>query len=156
MKKCIYKDYRNEETITGFIEEIKWKPTSYYGGPKRNGKFITADGEGNIERVYCTGDTTGAKLFDAIVNHYYGAVKFFDGENKTELTDSDLVKLYSEYHVWYTIDEYWTDCGNECFLTILRGAAIPKYFLDTELHGPIDSEIVEYDAISVDVYGEPL
>ena len=158
MKKCIYRDYKNEETVVGFVEEAMWKSTVFCGGPKEDGEFITSDGEGHIETFYCTGCTDGAKeLFDEILDHGYdGGVFFYDGETNTKPTDSDLVKLYSEYHVWYKVYDVWTDCGNEQGLTIYRGAAIPKYFLDTKLKGPMDSKIEGYDSIQTDLHGRPL
>lgn len=87
---------------------------------------------------------------------YDGVVSFYDGETYTTPTNSDLVKLYSEYNVWYKAYSSSNDWGDEQCLTIYRGAAIPKYFLDTNLKGPMDSKIEEYDSIQTDLDGKPL
>ena len=151
MEKAIYTDYRGEKSVVGFKESIQWKITKDCGGPKKDGEVIVSDGKGNISRAYCTGvNKTGAELFAEILDHGFEHGACFS-DTREELTNDDLIWLYQEYAVWYEIEEGWTDCGNMNHLTILRGGDIPKYFLDSDLHGPIDEEIDNYASFDVGI-----
>ena len=158
VKNCVYKDYFGELSTIGYLEEVIWKATSYCSGPREPGEYFTADGEGNVSRMQCTGDGLNTRdLFNGIVaSHEYSQVEYYDGTNFREPTNDDLIELYTSHNVWYDTNEYWTDCGNEVSLTIYEGDAIPKYFLDTKFKGPIDSEIETNESVQMDLEYKPV
>jgi len=153
MKKMVYQDYRNEESIIGFKEEVIWKITDYCDGPKKSGEYLTSDGKGNIKKIYCTGDDRDAikELFDKILDGCeYENIAWSD--TNENLSNDDLINLYRSHHVWYIINGFYEeDWGSHCNLEILRGKDIPKYFFETNLSGPIDRQIKEYNKIVVDL-----
>ena len=159
MKNCVYKDYRGEESIIGHLEDALWKATSFCEGPKDEGEYLTADGKGGVMMMQCTGTNSDSNkdLFDAIVNGIeYSSVEYYNGTDFREPTNDDLIKLYTRNCVWYDIRDTWADWGTEYSLTIYEGDAIPKYFLDTKLKGPIDSEIESNESVQVDLDYKPV
>lgn len=153
MKKLVYQDYRNEESTIGFKEEVIWKITDYCNGPKKSGEYLTSDGKGNIKNIYSTGDDRDAtkELFDKILDgcEYENATW---SDTNEFLSNDDLIDLYRSHHVWYTINEYYKEDWGSCYdLEILRGKDIPKYFLETNVSGPIDKQVNEYDKTVVDL-----
>lgn len=158
MKNCVYKNYRGELSIIGYFEDALWKATSYCHGPMEAGEYLTADGEGNVRMMRCTGNGfTTKELFDGIVDvREYSKVEYFNGTCSREPTNDDLIKLYSSCCVWYDTNECWTDWGTDVSLTIYEGDGIPKYFLNTKFKGPIDSEIKTNENVQVDLEYKPV
>lgn len=154
MKNCVYKNYWGELSIIGYLEDALWKATSDCSGPRRSGVFLIADGKGNTGRMKCaTGGEDVTSLFDDIVrSRCYESVRIYNGAEYREPTNDDLIRLYTNWNVWYDEDY----CADETSLTIYEGDAIPKYFLDTEFKGPIDSEIDSNESVQVDCNLKPV
>lgn len=144
MNKTMFRDFRGKETLNGFLETVRWKLTSYYGGPEKSGEYFVSNGDGHVELMHCTGDTKDARsLFGAIMDGYYENVRFSDGRS---LTDKDLLDLYRSYYVWYIVEEgYEMDYGCREQLMIMTDEDEPKYFMESKITGPVDSEMDNYE-----------
>lgn len=142
MNKTMFRDFRDKETLNGFMETVRWKLASYYGGPKASGKYFVSNGDGQVDTLYCTGNTHKAKeLFDGLMEHEFERAEFSDGRS---LTGDDLVQLYCSFNVWYDIYEDWDYDYRYDVLRIMTDEDKPKYFMEPGIIGPVDSEIDTY------------
>ena len=148
MKKMIMHSFygennpNNRDSLFGCSEEIIWRSTKYYGGPKDHDDFIVSDGNGNVSKMRCTGrNETGMVLFQQYINYHTEIVW---GDNFEELTSDELIKLCTKYNVWYCYEDIDGGYDPMDSIVIYRNDGIPKYYLDI-LKGPIDSEIDGYE-----------
>lgn len=154
MNRMIYEHYdycggKMRESLVGAMETVKWKSTSWCGGPKEPGTYIVSDGRRNIRDLLCTGgNKTGMSLFQSYIEDRFENVYFSNGKS---LTSDDLIELCRQYYVWYEINTVYTDCGEMEDLIIMTDEDKPKYFIETNLQGPIDSEFDTYDKTYVDL-----
>ena len=145
IKGYAYKDFSGEVSQDMFIESVVWVKSSY-GGPSIAGEYYVSDGDGKIYSLYCTGSNhTGASIFNDVVTGWKSEA-VWDKEDYCNLTDSELIKLYTSYNIWYETDDI-CDCENypEGTRYIIHKEP-PKYYLRSNLSGPIDTE----------EYGEPI
>lgn len=147
MKKNVYEDFRGERDLRGFTEEVKWKLTSYYGGPEKSGKYLVSNGDGHTKYLMCTGDNNCRELISKFLDqgHCAETPRMFWSDNNEKLTSDEILSLWDDYFVWYKYDDVSYYDYDHYDVMIYRGDDIPKYFLDTELKGPIDSEIDTYE-----------
>lgn len=146
IKRKVYEDFSGDRTSDGFVESLEWR-CSEYGGPWLAGTYYCSNGDGKVFELKTTGlNNTGKDLMERILEEYCSRSSFDDG---SELTDSDLINLYHTYCVWYEECEYeefssgeLDTYGNEFIIH----KNPPKYYLVSQLTGPIDSE----------PYGEPM
>ena len=149
MKKHMQVWRDGEKSLEGITEEVRWKSTAYYGGPDTPGECITSDGKGNICTLYGTG---GNENGSELVSKYLNDMRCSDlcwNDNCKKLTDSEIIILWNEYHIWYREESY--DEGDGFYITVYyvyRGDDIPKYFLEPNaFKGPIDTEIDTYEEV---------
>lgn len=129
--------YPSGYNLVGVYDIIEWIPTEW-SGPRKPGKYLTADGKGNTKFLYTTGDTDRMKelLFERFED------VLWDGGIR--LTDSEMVRLARNgFQTWYTIEpDYSYGEYNGDILVIFRKENIPKYWLKGHsIIGPIDDEL---------------
>lgn len=123
--------------LVGVYDIIEWIPTEW-SGPRKPGKYLTADGKGNTKFLYTTGDTDRMKelLFERFED------VLWDGGIR--LTDSEMVRLARNgFQTWYTIEpDYSYGEYNGDILVIRKKESVPKYWLKgSAINGPIDDEL---------------
>lgn len=146
IRRKVYEDFKGNHDLDGFVESLEWR-CSEHGGPWLAGTYYCSNGDGKVFELKTTGlNNTGKDLMERILEDYTSRSSFDDG---SELTDSDLINLYHTYDVWYEEREYEEfrsgeidTYGNEFIIHKNQ----PKYYLVSQLTGPIDSE----------PYGEPI
>ena len=151
MKKLIHESFHGERSMVGVSEEVIWKLTDYYGGPKKDGEYTVSDGDGSI-RELCFA-TDGLTLFNQYMTNFglRHEIKRINLEEYLyeDLTNDELIELCKSHDVWYdTDDDYQDDEYFGCDIIIFgsgwgdhKKGYVPKYFLEKTLTGPIDSDL---------------
>jgi hypothetical protein len=162
MQKLIYeKNYGFGEGrfLRGVTESVTWIPLSWKSGPKESGEYLVSDGQGNVFKLhYAHGHDDCKRLFDHIVDCNYDTEVYDMSDQDTTdrtLTGDEIIKeVYNAYSVWYDYDEYdYGDYGYSATYKLYIHGSEPKYYLGSELHGPIDDDLESYEEILVDSNG---
>lgn len=152
MKKLIHESFNGERSMLGVSEEVIWKLTDYYGGPKNDGEYTVSYGDGSI-RELCFA-TDGLTLFNKYMTNadLCHEIKRLNLEEYLyeDLTNDELIELCKSRDVWYDTDDYDYHYDEYFgYAIIIFGSGwgdhkqgyVPKYFLDKTLTGPIDSDL---------------
>ena len=135
IKRVEYEDFRGDRNLHGFREVMEWRCTED-GAPWSQGEYICSNGDGKTFLLNCTGcNCDSSKLARSILNNREYC-QFDDG---SEITDSDIVRFLQSYSIWYheeTIEEYGDWMGTS--YVVFKNP--PKYYLVSEITGPIDGE----------------
>lgn len=153
MQKLIEKDsYGGRDYLRGVTESVTWIPTRWDGGPKESGEYLTSDGQGNvIELYYARTNEDCRQLFDSMVHSTAGEIFISYADNDNELSAQELIDtVYLGKWLWYTITYLDAYELYDTYYTIYVGDHYPKYYLKSELHGPIDDDLDSYEEILVD------
>lgn len=143
MKKAIYEDYRGEKCLLGFCPDYMWKAVSYFGAPKKSGRYLVMKKDGVVREMMCTGLNEeiekARQLFqiaaDSANGNYSDA--YIDDH---KMTDADLMTIYrAPWGRWYEFsnwDEY-EDCHSDVIVHTRNSDEYPLYFLDLNLENTI-------------------
>lgn len=148
MKKNVYEDFRGDKDLRGFTQEIKWKLTSHYGGPKEYDCYMVADGNGDTEHLFCTGEKCMRdEILMILEGPMRGRIKFVWEDTFEDLTRDEILALCDKKHIWYKRLDAGYEPGDRFIHAIYRDSDIPKYFLEAKFTGPIDSKIDTYEEV---------
>lgn len=152
MKKAFY---QGERHFMGFCPDYMWKAVSYFGAPKKSGRYLVIKKDGSIKELYCTGShesvDSAQKLFKIAADTGYSSDSYIDDRI---MTDEDLMNLYrSPWGWWYEFNEWYEyeDCHNDLYVYTKDSEEYPLYFLDLNLDEKIEldenGEIVGADGV---------
>lgn len=153
MQKLIYETLcggRKDRYFRGVKESVNWIPMRWDGGPKKSGEYLVSDGQGKVfELCYAYGPEDCRNLFDLIVNGYN---TYVNDVNDQGLTGDEIIEnIYKGYNVWYEVNYFNDGDGfHDTYYTLYIGDNVPKYYLESDLQGPIDDDLDSYKEILVD------
>ena len=159
MKKLIHEGFYGEgnpiydrHTMHGISHEIVWKLTSYYGGPEKSGEYYVSNGDGKVHKLYCTSDNQGIELLRGLIEHTYSNIVWY--KTNELLTNDELIAMCYAYSIWYDIHGDYS-CGEWSGTDTLKIVgwtngnniigSVPKYFLEEDFRGPLDSELEDME-----------
>lgn len=153
MQKLIYETLcggHKDRYIMGVKESVNWIPMSWNGGPKESGEYLVSDGKGKVFKLYYAHSREKCRdLFDIMVDGYntYANDANDNSFNRDELIDI----LYKGFRIWYDIEHVNLEDGwYDTYYTFYTGNDVPKYYLESQLQGPIDGDLESYKEILVD------
>lgn len=143
MMKAIYEGYDGKKNFLGFCPDYMWKAVSYFGAPKKFGRYLVMKKDGVVREMMCTGlneeNEKARQLFrmaaDSANGNYSDA--YIDDR---EMTDTDLMEIYrSPWGRWYEVSNWYEyeDCHSDIILYTRNSDEYPLYFLDLNLENTI-------------------